>query len=895
MKKLTSNEIRNMWLTFFKSKDHEIINSYPVVPHNDKSLLFNNAGVTPLKSYFDGSIVPKNKRMTSSQKCIRTNDIENVGYTSRHHTLFEMLGNFSIGDYFKSDAILLAFEFLTSHKYIDIYLNLLYFTYYPEDIKTKEKWISLGVLEDHLIPLEYNFWEIGVGPCGPCTEIFYDRGVSYDNRGIELIKEDIENERFIEIWNIVFSQFNCNPSVSRSEYKELPNKNIDTGMGLERVACISQNVKTSFDTDLFMPYIKKIEELSGKKYNDNVSFKIIADHTRTIVCALSDGAVFENTSRGYVIRRLLRRCMKHGMKLGIKKAFMNDIASCVIENYGTFYPKLLKDKNKIFSLIDEEEKLFTKTLEKGEKKLKTLIEKNEINPSEVFKLYDTYGFPIELTLEYLEDENIKVPIDKINEYIEKQRKLSKNSTNMNANMNIQSDALLNFTEKSKFVGYTKNKINSKIIGIIENNKLVDTINSNGFVITLETPFYAESGGQVADKGIIKGENFKANVIDVFKGPNRQHIHIVDIIKGTISKDDNVTLETDKNYRHKLTCNHSCAHLLLKSLKEVLGEEVNQAGNKISSTNFRFDFTYLGKISENQLIKVESLVNEKIKENYITKTEIMDINTAIEKGATALFSEKYDDMVRVVTMGKSKELCGGTHVTKTSDIKKFAIASIENKGSSTYRLTCFTGKNIAIELFHQVEKLNLEINDFVEKSENLIDSAKKENITLDFDFPIRKSEIGSYNDIVETKNILLSLRKKVKLLTQQYEDLKSQNVISNIEKYCGDILNNSSFNYVINITNQLDDKLLKIVIDELVNKSENIFVLLANITNEKISYMCKINGNVNKNCNEIIKIISQKISGKGGGNETFARGGANFSKRNVNSITTIFEQIKNSCK
>ena len=447
MRYLTSTEIRNMWLDFFKSKGHQVIESASLIPEDDDSLFFVNAGVTPLKKYFDGTIVPQNKRLTSIQKCIRTNDIENVGVTKRHQTFFEMMGNFSVGDYFRDEALDFAFEFLTDPEWCDIPVEKLYCTIYKTDEDSYNKWVSLGMLPDHIVRLEGNFWEIGSGPCGPDSEIFFDRGEAYDKDGdaLERFREDLDQERYIEIWNNVFSQYNSEPGKDRSEYKELPHKNIDTGAGLERWCCIFQNVDSNFDTDLFVPIIKQIENISGKTYDGSSYFKIIADHIRAITMALSDSAMFENSNRGYVLRRLLRRSVRSARKLGINEPFMYKLVDTVVDIMGESYPKLVETKGNVKALILEEENLFNNTLRAGERKLNELIKESHdgtISGYDAFKLYDTYGFPFELTLEYLEDENMTVDKEEFEKYMEEAKKVAKESRHTEANMNIQNEELL---------------------------------------------------------------------------------------------------------------------------------------------------------------------------------------------------------------------------------------------------------------------------------------------------------------------------------------------------------------------------------------------------------------------------------------------------------------------
>jgi len=641
MRKMTSNEIRKMWYKFFESHGHKRMESASLIPVSDDSLLWVNAGVTPLKKYFDGSEVPENRRIVSVQKCIRTNDIENVGLTKRHQTFFEMMGNFSIGDYFKEEAIEFAFELLTSKEYFAIPKEKLYMTIYTEDKETYQKWISLGVDPTHLIPLKENFWEIGEGPCGPDSEIFYDRGKKYDTDGhaFEHFKNDEEQERFVEIWNNVFSQFNAKNGLPRDEYPELPSKNIDTGAGLERWACIFQDVDSNFDTDLFVPLISAIEEMSGVLYNGQMEFKVIADHIRAITMALTDGASFENVGRGYILRRLLRRSVRMGRKLGLNGIFLYPLVDEVVNIMGDAYPLVVSSKENVKKLILEEEELFSKTLHQGERRLMQLMrdaDTKEISAEDVFKLYDTYGFPFELTLEYLEEKGFTTSRDAFDALLAESKNMARNARRTLANMNRQNESLLNFTEKSDFY-YDKVKQKGKIICLLEGEDRVSSLKKKGFVILDKTCFYAESGGQVADTGLLVGENFKARVIDVQKAPNGQNLHEVKILDGQMQEGDVVSCNIDISRREKIAINHSSVHLLQYALQTVISDTIKQAGSKVDDLSLRFDFTYTGKIQDEQLVQVERLVNQMIEEKIPRVVEEMTLSQAQELGAMALLT------------------------------------------------------------------------------------------------------------------------------------------------------------------------------------------------------------------------------------------------------------------
>ena len=517
MKYMTGNQIRNTWLRFFKNKGHLVEEGASLIPNDDPTLLWMNSGVAALKKYFDGRIVPKNPRIVNVQKCIRTNDIENVGNTARHHTFFEMLGNFSIGDYFREEALEYAFEILTSEEYFGFDLNKLYFTVYPQDQESFDKWVKLGVPKDHIIDTDdQNFWEIGEGPCGPCTEVFFDRGSAYGDYGTETIKKDIENDRFVEIWNIVFSQYNAIKGLEREDYPELPNKNIDTGAGLERFVSVIQGVKTNFETDLFMPIMAKISEIAGVDYQGQKSFKVIADHIRTVTMAVADGAMMSNEGRGYVLRRLLRRAVKYGKQLKISKPFLTELVDVVVLMMKDFYPYVVEKQDIIKKIVTAEEIKFLETLQSGEKKFFEItnnLNTRKISGEEAFLLYDTYGFPVELTMEYAEEIGFSVDVDGFNIEMEKQKERARNARGDIQSMSSQNQDFLMFDDKSEFVGYDK---------LIEKTKII-TVFPEGIVLK-KTPFYATSGGQVADTGIIYNDILTLNVIDVEKLPNGQFLH-----------------------------------------------------------------------------------------------------------------------------------------------------------------------------------------------------------------------------------------------------------------------------------------------------------------------------------------------------------------------------------
>lgn len=714
MKQLSSAQVRQMWLDFWASKGHAIEPSVSLVPVNDPTLLWINSGVATLKKYFDGTIIPENPRITNAQKAIRTNDIENVGKTARHHTMFEMLGNFSIGDYFRDEAIEWAFELLTSPEWFDFPKDKLYMTYYPDDHDSYNRWISVGVDPSHLIPIEDNFWEIGAGPSGPDTEIFFDRGEAFDpeHQGLRLLAEDIENDRYIEIWNIVLSQFNADPSIPRSEYKELPHKNIDTGAGLERLVAVIQGAKTNFETDLFMPIIREVEKLSGKNYNpdgDNMSFKVIADHIRSLSFAIGDGALPGNEGRGYVLRRLLRRASMHGQKLGINEPFLYKLVLTVGEIMESYYPEVLEKQDFIEKIVKSEEESFARTLHSGQHFAQSIVKELKtkgqsiISGTDVFKLYDTYGFPVELTQEIAEEADMTVDREGFEAAMKEQQERARASVVKGGSMGMQNETLQNITAESHF-NYEKETLSANLVAIVAADEEVEEVSTGkAYLVFSETPFYAEMGGQVADHGHIFDSEGQlvAQVVDVQKAPNGQPLHTVEVL-APLTLGHEYKLEIDHDRRHRVMKNHTATHLLHAALHHVLGKHATQAGSLNEVEFLRFDFTHFQAVTAEELRRIEQEVNEKIWEAIDIKTIETDIDTAKEMGAMALFGEKYGKEVRVVTIGDySIELCGGTHMKNTSEIGLFKIIKEEGIGSGTRRILAVTSKE-AFEAYREEE-------------------------------------------------------------------------------------------------------------------------------------------------------------------------------------------------
>ena len=896
MKYMTHNDIRNTWIKFFTKNGHKLFESAPLVPINDDSLLWVNAGVTPLKKYFDGSETPESRRIVNIQKCIRTNDIDNVGITKRHQTFFEMMGNFSIGDYFKNEAIAFAYEILTSEEYFGIDKDLIYVTVYPTDKDAINRWIECGLKEDHIVPLEENFWEIGEGPCGPDSEIFFDRGEEYDpnHDALEKFKNDEDQERYVEIWNNVFSQYNSKEGVAREDYKELPNKNIDTGAGLERWCCIFQNVDSNFETDLFEPIIKHIEELSNAKYTGQKEYKIIADHIRAITFAIADGACFENVGRGYVLRRLLRRSVRVGKQLGFKEPFMYKIVSDVVDVMKDAYPYLVEKRPFVETTVLEEEKLFLKTLEAGERRLKELVKDSTdgtISGEDAFKLYDTYGFPFELTLEYLNEMGYTVSKDEFDKYMTMQKELAKKNAKNKTSMASQKKVLLDFHDESTFA-YGIYRLKTNVLAIFSKDEIVDTIDHDCYIALNRTCFYAESGGQVSDTGMIVGDTFKARVLEVFKGPNGQHIHKVKLLDGTITKNDECELVIDKDRRKKIESNHSSVHILQYSLQQVVSNTIKQAGSYVDDEKLRFDFTYTGKMTEEKLLEVEHFANNMISEELIVATEIMPITKAKEMGAMALFSEKYGDTVRVVKIGKSIELCGGTHATNTKDIVRLAITSCESKGSNVYRIEAVTTEKIEQALSEIIRPYNDEMVKLLLKAKDIIEEARNNGIKLTFDVEIDNSKPTSYKDIIFNKNELQYLQQEVKDLEKKYFDMKEKQTLENLDIYKEHAKIYNNIPSIVMIVENKEVNILKSIADNLVNEMGESFVFFANKKDDgSINFVAR-STTPKINAGLIVKTAATSSNGNGGGSPTFAQGGGKDQSMLDNILETIEETLRN---
>ncbi|HDY9445693.1 TPA: alanine--tRNA ligase [Staphylococcus argenteus] len=875
MKKLKASEIRQKYLDFFVEKGHMVEPSAPLVPIDDDTLLWINSGVATLKKYFDGREIPKKPRIVNSQKAIRTNDIENVGFTARHHTFFEMLGNFSIGDYFKQEAIEFAWEFLTSDKWMGMEPDKLYVTIHPEDMEAYNIWHNdIGLEESRIIRIEGNFWDIGEGPSGPNTEIFYDRGEAYgqDDPAEEMYPGG-ENERYLEVWNLVFSEFNHNKDHS---YTPLPNKNIDTGMGLERMASVSQNVRTNYETDLFMPIMNEIEKVSGKQYlvnsEQDVAFKVIADHIRTIAFAISDGALPANEGRGYVLRRLLRRAVRFSQTLGINEPFMYKLVDIVADIMEPYYPNVKEKADFIKRVIKSEEERFHETLEEGLAILNELIKNaktstNEIDGKDAFKLYDTYGFPIELTEEIALQEGLNVDMTTFESEMQQQRDRARQARQNSQSMQVQSEVLKNITTESTFVGYETATVQTTLTHLIYNGEEVNQVEAGEtvyFMLT-ETPFYAVSGGQVADTGIVFNDNFEIAVSEVTKAPNGQNLHKGVVQFGQVNVGATVSAEVNQNDRRDIQKNHSATHLLHAALKTVLGDHVNQAGSLVEADRLRFDFSHFGPMTNEEIDQVERLVNEEIWKGIDVNIQEMDIASAKEMGAMALFGEKYGEVVRVVNMAPfSIELCGGIHVRNTSEIGLFKIVSESGTGAGVRRIEALTGKAAFLYLEGIQNKFNTMKSHLKVKSDDQV-----------------VDKLTQLQD--EEKNLLKQLEQRDKEITA----LKMGNIDDQVEEING-------FKVLVTEVDVPNAKAIRSTMDDFKSKLQDTIIILASNVDDKVSMVATVPKSLTNQvkAGDLIREMAPIVGGKGGGRPDMAQGGGTQPENISKSLSFIKDYIKN---
>ena len=857
MKKYGLNELRQMFLDFFESKGHLVKSSYSLVPHNDNSLLLINAGMAPLKPYFTGQEVPPRTRMATCQKCIRTGDIENIGKTARHGTFFEMLGNFSFGDYFKHEAIHWSWEFLT--EVVGLEADRLYPSVYLEDDEAFDIWNKeMGIPKDRIFKFgkEDNFWEHGAGPCGPCSEIYYDRGEKY-GCGKPDCTVGCECDRYIEIWNNVFTQFEND---GKGNYTTLKQKNIDTGMGLERLATVVQDVDSIFDVDTIKALRDKVCEISGKEYKKeykwDVSIRIITDHIRSATFMISDGIMPSNEGRGYVLRRLIRRAARHGRLLGIDGMFLSDLSETVIESSKDGYPELEEKKNMIFKVLTEEENKFNKTIDTGlnilaEMEAKISEEGNKtLSGDDAFKLYDTYGFPIDLTKEILEEKGFSVDEEGFKKAMEVQREKARNArktTNyMGADETVYESLDKNLT--SKFVGYDKLENESEITALTTEKEVVQALaeGDNGTILVNETPFYATMGGQTGDKGIIETANGKFKVVDTIKLHGSMIGHVGYVVEGMVQVGDKVALKVYSANREAIAKNHSATHLLQKALKLVLGEHVEQAGSYVDAERLRFDFTHFQSMTKEEIAKVEDIVNEKIAEAIPVVTDVMTIEEAKKTGAMALFGEKYGEKVRVVAMGDfSKEFCGGTHVANTANIRLFKIVSEAGVAAGVRRIEALTDKGV-MKYYAELEKT----------IEEAAKAAKAEPVQL-----VKK--IAAMND-------------EIKSLMSENEKLKAELANNALGDTAGDIKEVNGVKYIATKVDGVDMNELRNLGDKLKGEiGSGVVVIVSAQGADKVSVIAMATDDViakGAHAGNLIKALAPIVGGGGGGRPNMAQAG-----------------------
>lgn len=867
MKYLGLHDIRTEFLKFFESKDHLILPSFSLIPKNDKSLLLIGAGMAPMKKFFTGEEIPPAKRVTTCQKCIRTGDIDNVGLTDRHATFFEMLGNFSFGDYFKHEVIPWAWEFLTVN--LEIPKEDLWVTVYHEDDEAYNIWKDvIGIPEEKIIRLgkDDNFWELEVGPSGPCSEIYVDRGLEY---GLADERPGGEGDRFIEVWNLVFTQFDKD---EEGNYNPLSHPNIDTGMGLERIATVLQRTDNIFEIDAIKDIIGEIAKVSGKKYGEDkkadISFRVITDHIRAMTFMISDTIVPSNEGRGYVLRRLIRRAARHGRKLGIERAFLYEIADMVMDSWGDQYKELKENRKSIKEIIRREEEKFLETIDDGLVRLNANIDEMKasgeklLDGKKAFKLYDTYGFPIDLTEEILKEEGFDVDMAGFEAEMEDQKRRAREAReDKNIGWANQDNKHLFEGLSNEFLGYEKNECQGNIIRIIsDEDEIVDSINEGerGIVILDKTTFYGESGGQVGDTGEIISDKFKLKVTDTKKTKDGLHLHLVEVEEGKLEKAP-VKAIIDVGRRNNIRRNHSVTHLLHRALKDVLGNHVNQAGSLVMPDRMRFDFSHFDAMSKEEIEEVEKIVNEKIFEGLPVETKLTNLNEAKEMGAIGLFEDKYHEEVRVLSMGNySRELCGGTHVSNTSEISMFKILSESGISNGIRRIEAITGPAVL----------------------KYLNELKNEQEEIARELKSNKEEI--------LQKIKLNI-KSLKEANKEIEKLEHDMAKDQIVDIMSSVKNKNGINYVIKKFEGVDVNTLRDLADEVRNKVGSVVVLFATVNEGKLNFVCAVSKDLVEKkiaAGKIIKEIAKVAGGGGGGRPDMATAGA----KDINKVEEALNKL-----
>ena len=858
---MKTSDIRKAFLDFFNSKNHEVVASSSLVPSNDETLLFTNAGMVQFKDVFLGTETKNFKRAATSQRCIRAggkhNDLENVGYTLRHHTFFEMLGNFSFGDYFKEDAIKFAWEFLTEVLKLD--KENLWITVYKDDDEAEEIWKNIiGIDPGRIARLgdDDNFWSMGdTGPCGPCSEIFYDHGEHID--GTPPGAEGDEGDRFIEIWNLVFMQFNRDES---GKMEPLPKPSVDTGMGLERIAAVLQSVNSNYETDVFKDLINASEKILGSE--GSTSHKVIADHIRSSVFLISDGVIPEKEGRGYVLRRIMRRGIRHGYKIGAKKPFMHLLVKDLIKLMNSAYPELKKKQKDIIELIKNEEIKFFETLETGIEILEDTISnmKNKtLSGDVVFKLHDTYGFPFDLTADIAREKQLDIDEERFNECMNQQKQTSKASSSFVSSLPAASGI-----EETKFLGYENLESDSKVLVIWKDQERIDAAKNNEeiFFACNQTPFYAEAGGQIGDKGKFASQSSTGSILDC-KKQGKVYIHKAIVDKGSIKTGDVIKMSVEKEKRSAIAIHHSSTHLVHAALRAVLGDHVQQKGSLVDENKLRFDFSHTKPLTKEEITKIEDIVNKEALKNLEVKTELMKLDDALKSGAMALFGEKYDDDVRVLTMGEnsySVELCGGTHVNRTGDIGFFVITNQSSVASGIRRIEALAGSK-SIEHVKKLRDVNLSLQNSL-------------NVSAD--------------ELQEKVNSLIEENKKLKKSSKSKSAKKS--VISSETHEFGD------WKLIVEQVDVEDTKDLRSLADEQKNTNEKLCVVIFTESSNKIALVCGVTKNLTESLSakDVVSELSNQINGKGGGRSDFAQG-AGETDNIKDFVTSIPNSVKSLAK
>jgi len=872
MKDYSVSSIRNKYIDFFKEKGHLHLHSFPLIPKNDDSLLLINAGMAPLKKYFTGSETPPSPRVVTCQKCLRTGDIDNVGITSRHCTFFEMLGNFSFGDYFKKEAITWGWEFMTEVMEID--KDKLWVSVYHEDDEAYDIWADeVRVPKERIVKLgkEDNFWELEVGPSGPCSEIYYDRGEKY-GCGLDDCKPGCDCDRYVEVWNLVFTQYDKD---NEGNYNPLPNPNIDTGLGLERMAVVLQDKENVFEVEPFFSLIKELEKLSGQKYNAqndlDISFRIVSDHIRAVTFLIADGVMPSNEGRGYVLRRLLRRASRHCKLLGIKGNKLKELSKLTVKLWNEPYPELEEAKDNIYKTVEIEEEKFQQTINQGlnilSEYINKAVEKGEdrITGEITFKLYDTYGFPYELTEEILKEKNLSTDRIEFDKLMEQQKEEARKArTSQKGSIWDSSNLMVRDIKATEFKGYHQDSITSKITALFdENGNRVDQLKYKGYLVTEETVFYPEGGGQIGDKGTLELNNSKSEIIDTIKKSN-VILHLVDGIKDTLKVGEEVELKINTKLRRRAEANHTSTHILHKVLREELGDHVKQNGSYVDDKRLRFDFTHFNAISPNAIKNIESRVNEIVFSSKEVKEHFMTLKEAKNQDIVALFDSKYSDDVRVIEVDDfSKELCGGTHVDNTSKIGLFKIIGESSVASGVRRIEAITSDK-ALEYLNEKEDYLQEISvELKTKEDNILDRIK----SLNEELKEKEKEIEKYKNELIKDNFSQYL--------ENYQEVKGTKLFTIKFK-------------------DTDNDTLRNITDRIKDKESSAVILLAAHNGDKVIFVAGVSkDNISKGikAGDLVREAAKITGGGGGGRPDFAQAGGKKPEKIDEAFKKVYDILK----